>query len=310
MKNLKDILNDYKQEIITKADYIDTMHEKHQLLFEYQSFIKGTDIGEITISDSSIFMKTKNKNIKMLCDRYDKRITPIEILNFGSYEQECLDMMLRLIKTNSTIFDIGANVGWYSMNFVKQIVGVKVYAFEPMPKTFDYLTHNIKINNLSNISKYNIGLSNEEKEVIFYYDIEGSGNSSMANLSGKRHIKEIRCKVTTIDQFTKKENIGVDFIKCDVEGAELFVFTGGEETLKQYKPIIFTEMLRKWSAKFHYHPNEIINLLKNIGYRCFVVKEKHLEEFYSMDENTVETNFFFLHDDKHREDIAFLSKKR
>ena len=41
------------------------------------------------------------------------------------------------------------------------------------------------------------------------------------------------------------------------------------ETFKKFKPIIFTEMLRKWAAKFGYHPNDIINYFSNFGYNCF-----------------------------------------
>jgi hypothetical protein len=77
------------------------------------------------------------------------------------------------------------------------------------------------------------------------------------------------------------------------------------DSLKKYhsgninKQLIFTEMLRKWSAKFNSHPNEIIDLLSGIGYRCFATRENHLIEIFSMDESTIETNFFFLHSEKH-----------
>ncbi len=93
---------------------------------------------------------------------------------------------------------------------------------------------------------------------------------------------------------------GVDFIKCDVEGSELFVYQGGLETLKKYKPVVFSEMLRKWSAKFGYHPNDIIALFKNIGYQCYVITvDNYLKEITEVTEETVETNYFFLHGEKH-----------
>ncbi len=76
------------------------------------------------------------------------------------------------------------------------------------------------------------------------------------------------------------------------------MFQGGLKAIKRDTPIVFSEMLRKWSAKFDYHPNEIISLLSDIGYDCFVVKNGGLEKFVSMDESTKETNFFFLHHNK------------
>jgi hypothetical protein len=81
------------------------------------------------------------------------------------------------------------------------------------------------------------------------------------------------------------------------------VYLGALECLKRDAPIVFTEMLRKWSAKFGYHPNEIIRLLAGIGYRCFVVSGDALTEFREMDDETVQTNFFFLHAENHASKI-------
>ena len=107
-----------------------------------------------------------------------------------------------------------------------------------------------------------------------------------------------------MDSFVREMNIQqLDFVKCDVEGAEYFVYQGGIESLRKFKPIIFSEMLRKWSAKFNYHPNDIINFLSKIGYLCFVIHEDKLEQFTLMDENTLETNFIFLHEKKHAQQI-------
>ncbi|WP_342228107.1 FkbM family methyltransferase [Rickettsiella endosymbiont of Rhagonycha lignosa] len=61
--------------------------------------------------------------------------------------------------------------------------------------------------------------------------------------------------------FSEQKMTKLDFIKCDVEGAELTIYTGGINVIREHKAIIFTEMLRKWSVKFNYHPNDIIALL-------------------------------------------------
>lgn len=100
----------------------------------------------------------------------------------------------------------------------------------------------------------------------------------------------------------------VDFIKCDVEGAELLAFQGAKETLQRDKPIVFTEMLRKWAAKFNYHPNEIIMLFSTFGYRCFYADGEALKELLVMTDETLETNFFFLHCEKHEQVINKLLK--
>ncbi len=78
------------------------------------------------------------------------------------------------------------------------------------------------------------------------------------------------------------------------------VIKGGVNTISTHQPIIMAEILRKWSAKFKYNPNEIFQLLYGLGYLAFTTDGKHLFPFSEMDESTQETNFFFLHATKHK----------
>ena len=94
-------------------------------------------------------------------------------------------------------------------------------------------------------------------------------------------MRKISATVRTLDSVARKKGIRrLDFLKCDVEGGELLVFKGGLQTLQHHKPVIFCEMLRKWSAPFGYHPNDIITLLGELGYLCFTVKGKFLVPFF------------------------------
>lgn len=291
---------------ISKKDYIDQMHKLHSHLFEYSDFIRDTDIGCIEITDKNVIMTLRKTGIKMVCDRRDKRIASIEILNFGQYEKPEFDLVSKLIEKDYRIFDIGANIGWYTLNFAKVFDRVEVFSFEPIPDTYRQLKRNVELNNVRNVNIFNIGFSNKSGILQFYYNPEESGNASAANLSGQENSQKMILQVKSMDDFIAERGNKVDFIKCDVEGSELFVFQGGLKTIVENKPIIFTEMLRKWSAKFNYHPNEIINLLAGAGYRCFIAKGMKLVEVSEIDENTVETNFFFLHSVKHSEKIGLL----
>jgi hypothetical protein len=108
-----------------------------------------------------------------------------------------------------------------------------------------------------------------------------------------------KCKLKTLDEFRSEFHEPIDFIKCDVEGGELLVFQGGKETIKNDLPIVFSEILRKWSAKFNYNPNEIFRFFGVLKYQAFTVKNGVLIPFEAMNEETLETNFFFLHKVKH-----------
>ena len=308
LSNLKQLESEYKSEKMNKHEYIRRMHDNHKILFEYGSFIKNKDIKKIEIKDNQVVMTTRENGIKLICDEFDHRIVPIEILNFDFYEKDEINLILKLIKENDIILDIGANIGWYSLKIAKNINNVKILAFEPIPKTFKYLKDNIHLNRISGIKTFNYGFSDKEKDITFYYYHEGSCNASAANLSGKKDVNKIICRLTTLDKFTESKNIAIDFIKCDVEGSELFVFKGGIKTIKKNKPIIFTELLRKRAAKFDYHPNDVISLLMENGYGCFTINCGNLNEIDKIDEKAEETNFLFLNNEKHS-DLIKLYKK-
>lgn len=306
-KNLLNLRSSFKNKLIDKSTYIQKMHRFHRILFQYPDLIKNSQINNILITDKDVYFSINQTNLKIVCDKNDYRQFPIEILNFNAYEPGELTLALKMIKENDTVFDIGANIGWFSLN-IARIAKAKVYAFEPIPKTYYYLKKNIKLNNLVNIYPHIFGFSDKNSIIDFYFYPQGSGNASILNLTKKRAVEKISCPVKTIDWFIGKKNIVVDFIKCDIEGAELFVYKGAENTIKKHKPIVLSEMLRKWTKPFGYNPNDIIYFFNKLDYLCFINKRNHLVRFSRMTELTKETNFFFLNKYKHINLINKLAK--
>jgi len=299
----------YQNSKISKPEFIKKMYElHHSKFFEYAEYIKETNIASIEIIDNKVIITSRDNGVKMICPKGEHRVAPIEALNFLDYETTDSAMIMRLISPEDCVIDIGANMGWYSINIAKTFAKTKVYAFEPIPKTYGFLIQNIKLNNINNIEAFEFGLSSEKKDLAFYFYPEGGVNASLANVSGREDVELINCHVERLDDFVFENNLKVDFIKCDVEGAELFAFKGALKTLIRDKPIVFTEMLRKWSAKFNYHPNDIISMFSSIGYKCFYCYENDLVEIDRMTDDTVETNFFFLHVDKHSLHISDLKR--
>ena len=108
-------------------------------------------------------------------------------------------------------------------------------------------------------------------------------------------MEKVACQLTTLDSFVKENGIDkIDFIKIDVEGNEKFVLEGGKETLEKYRPLVYTELLRKHAKRFGYHPNDVIDFMKRFDYACFAIREGSLTEVDRIEETTEETNFFFL----------------
>ena len=307
--NIQKIKEQYNNAQISKKQFIDLMHEKYKVLFDFSNNLAATEIEKIEIKDNDLIFTSRLSSFhpggaKFFVDIVDKRITPFEAFSFDQYELEDSEMLYSLVKNNDVIFDIGANIGWYSIHLSKKLIAAKIYSFEPIPETFSKLKKNVELNKLDNINIVNIPLSNKVQNLTFYYSPSATGASSSVNISEEIDIKKLECTTDTIDLYVNKNDIKkIDFIKCDVEGSELFVFQGGLESIRKHTPIIFTEMLRKWAAKFDYHPNDIINYFKNLGYNCFITKNKKLSLIEFVNDNTIETNFFFMHPEKHKDYI-------
>lgn len=299
MKNLKNF-QDFLDGNISKEKFIQKQYDDYySKLFELAGYLKQTDIKEISISDNRVVFTTRSHGLHFICPEKDLRSSAIETLNFQDYEKADSKMMLNLISDGDTIFDIGANMGWYSILFSRLFRSSQIHSFEPVPNTFNVFAKNILLNNATNIIHNNFGLSDSIRdEKIFFYP-EGSGNASLQNLSESDSAEEILCSFVTLDEYLSDNGCSVDFLKCDVEGAELLVFNGAESSLLKYQPIVFSEILRKWSKKFNYDPNDIFNKFRSMGYIVFTSRDGNLFEFIEMNEETTETNFFFLHPEKH-----------
>lgn len=311
--NIKDTKKEFKDNKISKVDFVTKMHEFHKVLFDFSENLKDTEISKIEIEDGKVIFTSRKTEfhpggVRFFVDVLDKRVTPVDTFNFDQYEKEDSEMLYKLVSDNDTIFDIGANIGWYSNHLSKKLPGSTIYSFEPIPETYAQVKKNTELNQSKNIHLNNFAFADKKQTLTFFYSPTVTGASSSVNITENSNMVKLECEANTIDHFVKEKNIDkIDFIKCDVEGAEFFVYKGGAESISKYKPIVFTEMLRKWAAKFNYHPNDIIAFFKQFGYNCYTSHNGKLILTNTVTEETLETNFFFLHPEKHAAKIKSLS---
>ena len=286
---------------LSKSEFISLMHERlHSTLFAYAEQLRFTDIASIGISDGEVIMVSRRDGIRIVVDPEDHRTAPIEILNFGEYEPKETQVIRRIAEQMDTMLDIGANIGWYSLMTSKINPKSIIHSFEPIPTTYSRLIQNFALNSIEALHCHNYGFSNEPGSFPFYFYPEGSGNASMQNLAGREDATIVDCELRTLDSVLDwlPSNNRIDFLKCDVEGNELFVLQGGLSLLTEYKPVLLCELTRKWSAAFGYHPNDVIDLLQSIGYEIYTVgSQANLVKFSRITESTSQTNFFFMHPD-------------
>lgn len=297
--NLHELSDLWASGKVEKHAYIRMMHEKHTTLFDYCDLIKKSDIKSLEIGDNGIVATLRESEIKLYLDGKDSRFVPVEILNFGSYESTDRDLLRYVAGDSRTIFDVGANIGYYTLTFSKLPNVEKVYSFEPIPRTFEYLQRHVALNRCENVTLVNRPLFDKADKIDFYWTELETGSASIRNIQDRSNINITTLETITMDEFVQAAGIEVDFVKCDVEGAELFVFRGGMKTLERSKPYIFCELLRKWASKCGYSPNDVIELLSTIGYKCYAYYDERIHYVPQITADTVSTNFFFFHEMKH-----------
>lgn len=151
-----------------------------------------------------------------------------KIIYNGNKYEELYDKFFRSkIKSGFCVYDIGANMGLYSIQF-SNIVGSsgKVFSFEPSIINFKKLSNNV--NNISNIININNAVGKEVSKLFISQGIDEIGATS--KLSESNNGVGNWVDVTTIDELIKKLPIP-NAIKIDVEGFEINVLEGARKTL-------------------------------------------------------------------------------
>lgn len=303
MSKLQQIKDSFRAGQMDKAAFIQAMSAEHSHLFAYSEWLGQVNIAELRIRPGGIVAAFRDPGVLMECPAGDIRIAPMEALNFGDYEREEVQFVRRVIDrlggAVARFLDIGANAGFYSLALAHYFPGIRGLAFEPVPQTFALLQRNLELNGVTQVQALNLGLSDQGGELLFYTYPSLSAGAAMRRNHDAPDMREVRCAVVRLDDYSQAHETKADFIKCDVEGAELFVFRGGEKLLARDCPAIFAEMLRKWCAKYDYHPNDLIRFFSQLGYGCFVIRGSRLNVCAAVTEQTVETNFFFLHRERH-----------
>jgi len=302
--NLSELRAAFRSGSLPKSEYIKKASMIHDQLYDFSEVLKECDVNEIRIRAGEVEFIVGELNLRIFCPRGESRYAPLEILNFGSYESFESKILDSLCLEVNSIFDIGANVGWYALNFAALNPTCVIYAFEPLPTAHAYLKINVTMNNFQNqIQIEKIALSDTLGKQEFVQPVMNSTNSSFVNVGNSEDVIIHEVESCTIDQYISNNNCSVDLVKCDVEGAEFQVFLGAEQSLRRFKPVIFTEILRKWSGAFGNHPNDLIQFLKTIGYSCFEVSDGYLVEICKVSEETTATNFLFLTDSEAHKSI-------
>ena len=144
-------------------------------------------------------------------------------------EPDIQQLCTQLLRPGMTVTDVGANVGMLTRQFCRQVGKEgRVFAFEPDPLTFRFLEFNTR--SFKNKELTQCAVSDNDQPAVLHLNLTSGAGNSLLNADHCTESVPVNC--ISLDEFLKqRDNPKVDIIKIDVEGAELSVLRGMQQTM-------------------------------------------------------------------------------
>lgn len=251
--------------------------------------------------------------------RYVQALAKSWDIRRGTFSEPELDLVSFAVRPGDTVIDIGANFGMYTYHLARAVGSAgKVYAFEPVPFTNGTLVVIAKLLGFARAEIFAKGCSDTTGTVVFRLPVQASG----APMSGQAHIavrnddrsgkekhvlwrdtREVTCEVVALDEFLPSLT-NVTFLKCDIEGAELFAFRGAEATIDRHHPTVVCEIYPWCLEGFGYTLDDLVGFFAAKGYTLHRYERpgRALVPVASV-RDIEQGNYLFIHPDR-RERLA------
>ena len=258
--------------ILNFFDKIFKVLTKRSLLVWFKDFFQEDSYKSITILNKKINFFIPNQ------------VTEWRVDTFFTKEPETLEWIDGFEKKENLIFwDIGANIGLYSIYNALKNKNSTTISFEPSSSNLRVLTRNISINNLEkNIKLFSMPLSNKENvfQVINESDfLEGGSLNTFGekyNFEGKQFEPKMKYSLfgTSINYLIENKILEIpDYIKIDVDGIEHLILEGANKYLKSEK---IKSLSIEINEKFKDQYNNVVSIMKENDFKILHKKQEEI----------------------------------
>ncbi len=193
-------------------------------------------------------------------------------LYLGQFEHDVVDFLSHYLKPGMVVFDVGANIGVYSLLSAKYVGDHgAVHAFEPTPETFARLCANAELNGFTYIHLNQLAVAEKHgTSMLHLYEQNGMNSLAAQDWAGKP-LGQVMVKTISLDEYVSAKDLPrVDLLKVDVEGAELSVLKGAYGLVSGANPpVVLCEFADKTTCNFSYQATSIRDFLETRGYRLY-----------------------------------------
>ena len=210
---------------------------------------------------------------------YEPGDNVVASLRDGDFEYLEQAAMFRLLRPGDSFVDCGAHCGLYSRLAAVVLGGSgRIIAIEPDPDTFARLVANTQALAAGNFSAHNLAIGKSDEEVLFFSGQPGrAAFNHIATAKDSGYVRPVR--QSTLPVFFQELSLGVvDFLKIDIEGAEITVLEAARALLidKRVRAILIEfneENLRRYDGDCM----ALAELLQDCGYLLFAVDRTKFE---------------------------------
>jgi len=213
---------------------------------------------------------------RLLCRTPKLYASLIQIFHVNILRQKCV--YLQYVNSGDFAIDVGANYGLITL-LLSDITGRKgkVFSYEALPPVFATLEKNLSsFRFYDNVNAYNLAVADKNELISITVPGDDFGQASMrTHQTGSWSLSDkttsYQCQAIRLDEHLK-DAAKIDFIKLDIEGAELLALQGAVKIIQKFKPVLYVEIYKEWTKEFGYHPIDLYHFLKKLGYRKFIVE--------------------------------------
>lgn len=182
----------------------------------------------------------------------------------GLHEFSDMGFLLHFLREEDLFVDVGANAGSYTI-LACSCVGARGIAFEPVPSTYSKLIKNVRINCLEEKVKcFNNGVGATHGVIDFTSD---SDTMNHVIALGEICEKKVSVGVTTLD--LELSGLCPSLLKIDVEGYEVPVLEGAQETLKNKSLNSVIMELNGGGGRYGFSDSKVIELMFDYGFKSY-----------------------------------------
>jgi FkbM family methyltransferase len=187
---------------------------------------------------------------------------------FYKLNEPTWDVLFDHIKEDSYVIDVGANIGFLSMQFARMCSKGKVFSFEPDSQNFENLKRNIQLNNFNNIKIFKDALGAKTETVTLYkIFVNNPGANRILFTKPDTPHQDESIDVAVLDEIAENFNIPrVDVMKIDVEGFEIFALQGAKKIIAKWRPVLFVELAEVNLRQHGYTALSLVEFIEQLGY--------------------------------------------